>query len=207
MQNVLANLTVSGRGYGLVGPGSTANGALRRAVEADRRPRRARRWSARWCATPWAGIRASPAPHGPAGRLPATREPRRRPPSWKEKSTGSDPPRRRRRRVISTPPPLPLQARKPGGRSRLRPRSLERPRGVGLMHDRRRFHRSVPAVGVVINRAGSAVIGGRCPDHRLERPRPVAGTCDRRSVTPNSDSSLWPDAVSRTGLFAEQINT
>ena len=51
------------------------------------------------------------------------------------------------------------------------------------------------------------MIGGRCPDHRLERPRPVAETCDRRSVTPKSDSSLWPDSVSRTGLFAEQIHT
>ena len=87
------------------------------------------------------------------------------------------------------------------------PRSLERPRGVGLMHDRRRFHRSFPEVGAVLNRAGSAVIGGRCPDHRLERPRPVAGTCERRSVTPKSDSSPWPDSVSRTGLFAEQIHT
>ena len=92
---------------------------------------------------------------------------------------GSDP--ERRRRVIDTRPPLPLQTRFRGGRSRLRPRSLERPCGVGPMHDQRHVHRGFPAVSVVIDWAGSAVIGGRCPDHRLERRRPVAGTCDRRS--------------------------
>ena len=62
-------------------------------------------------------------------------------PSRREESTGSDPPRRRWLPVISRQPRLPLQARNPGGRSRLRPESPERHHDAGPVRDSGRTHR------------------------------------------------------------------
>ena len=104
----------------------------------------------------------------------------------RERCAGSDP----RDGCDSGIPIGPQDAIFAGGRSRSRPRSVERPHRVCPVGNARRIHRGSSPDGAVIDRADSAVIRGSCPDHSLERRRVASGTRDPRASRYAEQSSI-----------------
>ena len=104
----------------------------------------------------------------------------------RERCAGSDP----RDGCDSGIPIGPQDAIFAGGRSRSRPRSVERPHRVCPVGNVRRIHRGSSPDGAVIDRADSAVIRGSCPDHSLERRRVASGTRDPRASRYAEQSSI-----------------